>query len=203
VFQPGLPEWLAEPVLFDHMTSGWVSLLAVVGTLLGTLGGATLSYVLERRLTERNEAKAQSTQLRQERLAACSAFAAAVMDLRGAQYDRVHSRLKDVTGTSDRSAVKAEASRLRSVMWSTLYRFRLTSPGVQLTGLAEDAAKEAVNLEDARDRADLSARSVRARERLDEFVTAAAEGLGQNPTSPGVRRTLRSAAVKKADQEAV
>lgn len=110
------------------------------------------------------------------------------MDLRGAQYDRVHSRLKDVTRTSDRSAIKAEASRLRSVMWSALYRFRLTCPGDQLTCLAEDAAKEAVNLEDARDRADLSARSERARTRLDEFITAAAEGIGQIPAELNTRQ---------------
>jgi hypothetical protein len=102
----------------------WASVIAV----LGTLGGATASYLFQGKISERNESKARDERLRQERLAAYSSFAGAMMDLRGIQYDRGRSRMTVEAQQLDRSSIRAESSRLRSVAWTAFYRFKLTSP---------------------------------------------------------------------------
>jgi hypothetical protein len=82
--------------------------LASVIAVLGTLGGATASFLFQRNISERNESKARDERLRQERLAAYSSFAAAVMDLRGIQYDRGYSRMSAKDDQIDRSSIRLE-----------------------------------------------------------------------------------------------
>lgn len=158
--------------------------LASVIAVLGTLGGATASYLFQGKISERNELKARHERLRQERLAACSSFAGAVMDLRGVQYDRGYSRITTGGQQLDRSSIRAESSRLRSVAWTAFYRFKLTSPEDQLTNLAEQAVEEAFDVADASDKADLKKRSEQARARIDEFISAAANHLHDQSASP-------------------
>lgn len=165
------------------MTGAWASLIAVGGTLVGVLGGAALSYLFQRKTDERAVATSRDNQLRQERLAAYSMFAGAVMDFRGVQYSRRHSRLFDPAGKVDRSGIRSESSQLRSAAWSAFYRFKLTSPSEQLTALALQAITEAGEIADADDRADLSRRSEQARKYIDRFITAAADFI--QPTESG------------------
>jgi hypothetical protein len=87
-------------LIFDGMVVVWASVIAV----LGTLGGATASYLFQGKISERNESKARDERLRQERLAAYSSFAGAVMDLRGIQYDRGYSRMTVEDHQLDRSS---------------------------------------------------------------------------------------------------
>lgn len=156
---------------------GMTVVLASVIAVLGTLGGATASYLFQGKISERNESKARDERLRQERLAAYSSFAGAVMDLRGIQYDRGYSRMIVEDHQLDRSSIRAESSRLRSVAWTAFYRFKLTSPDQQLTNLATRAVEEAFDVVDASDKVDLKKRSERARARIDEFISAAASQL--------------------------
>ena len=144
---------LGSTVTFDGMTVVLASVIAV----LGTLGGATASYLFQGKISERNESKARDERLRQERLGAYSSFAGAVMDLRGIQYDRGYSRIED--HQLDRSSIRAESSRLRSVAWTAFYRFKLTSPDQQLTNFAARAVEEAFDVVDASDKVDLKKRS--------------------------------------------
>jgi hypothetical protein len=160
-------------LIFDGMAVVWASVIAV----LGTLGGATASYLFQGKISERNESKARDERLRQELLAAYSSLAGAVMDLRGIQYDRGSSRMIEEDQQLDRSSIRAESSRLRSVAWTAFYRFRLTSPDQQLTKLATRAVEEALDVADADDKVDLKKRSERARARIDDFVRAAATQL--------------------------
>jgi hypothetical protein len=153
-----------------RMAAVWTSVIAV----LGTLGGATASYLFQGKISERNESKARDERLRQERLAACSSFAAAVMDLRGIRYDSGYSRLTAQDGQLDQSSIRAESTRLRSIAWTAFYRFKLTAPDQQLTDLATQAVEEALDVADASDKVDLKTRSERARARIDEFISAAA-----------------------------
>ena len=95
--------------------------LAGVIAVLGTLGGATASYLFQGKISERNESKARDEQLRQERLAVYSSFAGAVMELRGIQHDRGYSRMTVAGQQLDRSSIRAESSRLRSVAWTAFY----------------------------------------------------------------------------------
>ncbi len=151
----------------------WASVIAV----LGTLGGATASYLFQGKISERNESKARDERLRQERLAAYSSFAAAVMDLRGIRYDSGYSRVTAEDDKFDHSSIRAESTRLRSVAWTAFYRFKLTSPDQQLTDLATRAVEEALDVADGSDKVDLRTRSERARARIDDFISAAAAHL--------------------------
>src|SRR5215510_14984299 len=98
----------------------WVALMSVVMSavlatiiaVLGTLAGSTTGYIFQRRISERSEITAREERLRQDRLDAYSAFAAAVMDLRRVQYDRWHRR-DDHPEHHDDEAVSAESYRLR------------------------------------------------------------------------------------------
>ena len=166
------------------MTVVWASVIAV----LGTLGGVIFSYKLQEGSTKRAELHARSERLRQERLAAYSTFAGAVMDLRGAQYERAYSRMPEDGHVSDRPRVIAESSRLRSVAWTAFYRFKLTSPDRQLTDLAAQAVQAALDVADANDREDLKDRSERARSRIERFTSTAAAQRHTSGLEPRPRR---------------
>ena len=120
---------LGSTVTFDGMTVVLASVIAV----LGTLGGATASYLFQGKISERNESKARDERL-QSGWEPTALLPGAVMDLRGIQYDRGYSRIED--HQLDRSSIRAESSRLRSVAWTAFYRFKLTSPDQQLTNFA-------------------------------------------------------------------
>ena len=117
--------------------------LASVIAVLGTLGGATATYLFQGKISERAESKARDERLRQERLAAYSSLAGAVMDLRGIQYDRGSSHMIQDDRHSIGRVPRAESSRLRSVAWTAFYRFKLTSPDQRLADLARRAVEEA------------------------------------------------------------
>jgi hypothetical protein len=151
--------------------------LASLIAVLGTLGGATASYLFQGKISERNESKARDERLRQERLTAYSSLAAAVMDLRGIRYESSYARMTSEDGQFDQSSIRAESTRLRSVAWTAFYRFKLTSPDQLLADLARGAVEEALNVADASNQVDLKTRSERARARIDDFVSAAATHL--------------------------
>jgi hypothetical protein len=149
------------------------AVLASVIAVLGTLAGATVSYVFQRRISDRNEAIARDERLRQERLVACSAFAGAVMDLRRAQYERWYRRQEHPL-QRDPDDARTEYYRLRSIAWSAYYRFRLTTANNELTKLGWPAVEETAHVANATDEADLRERGERAPELLEEFVAVAA-----------------------------
>ena len=149
--------------------------LASVIAVVGTLAGTSIGYIFQRRITRRTEAAARDDRLRQERLAACSAFAGAVTDLRRVQYDRwhrLHGRLQHLQNEGGEDP-RYESYRMRSVAWSAFYRFRLTNADHELSALGWSAADEAAHVARAEDEADLRERGERARDLLEEFVTKA------------------------------
>src|SRR5262245_51284043 len=79
----------------------WTSVVAVAGTLLG----AVVTYPFQR-------LAAKQQRLRDERIAAYTAFAAAVEDFRHGQAERFFSRQKDPDGEAFRLAYH-EGHRLR------------------------------------------------------------------------------------------
>jgi hypothetical protein len=183
-----MPETVLCRLSFDPMAAVWTSVIAVLGTLCGV--GAT--YVFQGRLARNTESAARDERLRQERLVACSGFAGAVMDLRGVQYSRTYSRLNDASGRTDRSAIRAESSQLRSVAWTAFYRFRLTAPSEHLERLALQALQASLDLTDASDKAELRRRSEQARAGIDEFITAAADYVRSIALESQVRPELRA-----------
>lgn len=155
-----------------------MAVLSSVIAVLGTLAGATATYVFQRRISDRHEAIAREERLRQERLAACSGFAGAVMDLRRMQYDVWH-RHHEHPQQADLREVRDEAYRLRSTAWSSYYRFRLTATDSHLSTLGWSAVEQTAQVAQAADEADLRLRGERARKLLEEFVATAARQFRQ------------------------
>jgi hypothetical protein len=76
------------------MDAAWASLIAVGGTLLGSL----TTHLFQRLNNDRAERLALQRRLREERLASYSAFIAALVEYRRTQYDRVNRRIEDAEG---------------------------------------------------------------------------------------------------------
>jgi len=97
----------------------YASLIAVFGTLLGSLS----TYLFQARSAARAEASARAERLRQDRLAACSEFAAAITKLKAAV---VGAWLRREDPDQHRAA-RAEADRLGSLAESARFRLLLVS----------------------------------------------------------------------------
>ncbi|HZM77812.1 MAG TPA: hypothetical protein VFC19_19005 [Candidatus Limnocylindrales bacterium] len=73
------------------MDAVFASLIAVVGTLLGS----AITFLFQQRTAERNESFARSQRLRSERLAIYSAFAAVLTEHRNALVKVWHLQQRD------------------------------------------------------------------------------------------------------------
>jgi hypothetical protein len=166
------------------------AVLASVIAVLGTLAGATVGYIFQRRGSQLDQVSAREERLRQEQLTACSAFAAAVMELRRAQYDRWYRR-REPPDQLDSGHARDESYRLRSAAWSAFYRFRLTTRDTDLTSLGWTAVEEAAHISTAAIEAELRANGERARDLLDQFVAAAAAQFTDGPRHCGAPRVSR------------
>lgn len=101
------------------MSAVYASLIAVFGTLLGSLS----TYQFQARSAARAEASARGERLRQDRLAACSEFAAAVTQLKAGVVAAWLRR----TDPDEHRAARAEADRLGSLAEAARFRLLLVS----------------------------------------------------------------------------
>ncbi|MEU1815026.1 hypothetical protein ABZ543_07495 [Streptomyces roseifaciens] len=88
------------------MDAIWTSVVAVMGTLLGSV----VTHTFQRIASRRSELFTRSEALRQERMATYSAFAAAVEGYRHGQADR------DVKDARARRAIEAFVSRASALV---------------------------------------------------------------------------------------
>lgn len=168
--------------------------------MLGTLGGVTASYLFQRKIAAHSESTARDERLRQERLATCSAFAGALMELRRVQMDRWHRSLSDRAYRTDPREARAESYRMLASAWSAFYRFRLTTSDAHLNTLAAQALEAAAQLSDAADDADLRQQAEQAGTRIDAFVTAAAHYLEAGDVGATAPPYLKNPAVEAAEK---
>lgn len=150
------------------MEAIWTSVVAVAGTLLGSV----ITYVFQRAASARAEGFARSEALRQERIAAFGAFAAAAEDYRHGQAARWYRGQEDPDGPGF-VVVRDEAHRLRTLARQALYRVRLLTDDEGVARAAEHAYRTTWDLSNARDQADWEARDAEARDAIEAFVTAA------------------------------
>ena len=108
----------------------WTSVVAVAGTLLGAV--ATYPF-------QRLAAKQQT--LRDERIAAYTAFASAVEDFRWGQAERYFSKQRNPGGAEYRLAYQ-EGHRLRTTAWQAFYRLKLVTNDASLVAQAETALEQ-------------------------------------------------------------
>lgn len=150
------------------MEAIWTSVVAVAGTLLGSV----ITHVFQRSASRRGELFTRSESLRQERTATYSAFAAAVEDYRHGQADRWYRKLEDGDGEAFRAA-RDEAHRLRTVARQALYRVKLLTEDGEVTLAAERAYRSTWDLSNAADQAERDTGDTEARHAIEAFVSQA------------------------------
>lgn len=100
------------------MSAVLVSLIAVAGTLLGSLS----TYLFQRRTAIHAERVAREERLRQDRLAACGSFAAAITEVKRAvitawfRKEEPDDEWRAAMTEADRMGAAAEAAHLRLLL---------------------------------------------------------------------------------------
>ncbi|MBT1098361.1 hypothetical protein [Streptomyces sp. Tu102] len=142
--------------------------IAVAGTLLG----AVVTHVFQRRAVRAADEAARERDLRFQRIDAYSAYAAAVIAAANAQIKRWHYRDRAV---EELESAREDSYRRRNGARQALYRVQLLTSQEDLTGLAEDAFDAARAIHHAAIVAEVDARSAQCRAAVGRFVRAAAE----------------------------
>ncbi|GAA3080634.1 hypothetical protein GCM10020000_78110 [Streptomyces olivoverticillatus] len=147
----------------------WTSVVAVAGTLLGSV----ITHTFQRLASRRGELFTRSEALRQERIAAYSTFAAAVEDYRHGQANRWYRKQGDPDGEAFITA-RDEAHRLRTVARQALYKVKLLTDDREVTLAAELAYQCTRDVSIAQDQRDRDSRDTQARQAIEAFVSRAA-----------------------------
>ncbi|MEV6807333.1 protein kilB [Streptomyces sp. NPDC051132] len=113
----------------------WASLIAVMGTLLGSMA----TYLVQQRGAERST-------LRRDRLAAVTALTVALADHRRAMWVREDSRLSGADAAAYEAA-RAESHATRSALTAPLTTLAILAP--RLADVAQDAAAATYRLRGA------------------------------------------------------
>ncbi|MEV8535381.1 hypothetical protein [Streptomyces sp. NPDC051211] len=145
------------------------SAVAVVGTLIGSWS----TYLFQRRTVERTEAANREERLRQERLAAYSAYAGAVTDLKRALIT-LWFRRRRTPGDEELAAAQLESDRLGAVAESAAFRLRLVADEPVLRPLMEAISAELGEIVHAEDRQAVIAIEARFEQAVTAFIDAAA-----------------------------
>ena len=150
------------------MEAIWTSVVAVGGTLLGSV----VTHAFQRLASRRNELFTRSEALRQERIATYSAFAAAVEDYRHGQAGRWYRKREDPNGEAF-IAARNEAHRLRTVARQALYRVKLLTDDREVILAAEQAYHCTREVSVAQDQAEHDRRDTQAKQAIEAFVSRA------------------------------
>lgn len=151
------------------MNPVFTSLVAVVGTL----AGATLTFLFQRHLVRQSERFARGQQLWQEKAAAYTTLIASLTDFRRSQNDRWHVE-RDDPASVDFVRAREESYQRRADATAAVCRVRLVCGDPALGQLAQEALDAAVDVHPARSERDRAERGRAARLALEEFLTTAA-----------------------------
>jgi hypothetical protein len=157
----------------SSMATSYPAIIAVVGTLLGSI----TTHLLGRRTAAEQAATARRERLRQEQLASCSAFAGALTELKRAVIT-LWFRRQETSMSEETRAAWVEADRLGAAAEAARFRVLLVVDDPALAELAEAAHGSVGALGEAGGRDDL-------RTAEDAFAAAVAAFVG------GAARSLR------------
>jgi hypothetical protein len=147
-------------------------LLTSVIAVAGTLAGSSLTYLFGRLTARRTERVARDERLRQERIAAYSAFAGAMTELRQAVISRWLAEQRDPEGP-DRRAAWTESDKRGAAADHAHLKVQLLTEDAELLQLA-DAAFEPINaLGKAAEYSELSVHEDRSQTILTAFIQTA------------------------------
>ncbi|MFI9381501.1 hypothetical protein [Kutzneria sp. NPDC052558] len=154
------------------MTTWLASVIAVAGTLLGSIS----TYVFQRAGAARAERFTRDQRLREERIAAYSAYAAAITDLRRGVITLWFTRRRHADGADPEVwSARAEADRLGAAAAHARFRVRLLAGDDALVALAIAAAEPIGDIAAAADRTELTGHEERSEQALGAFITAAGD----------------------------
>ncbi|MFI1333314.1 hypothetical protein ACH4U7_25070 [Streptomyces sp. NPDC020845] len=144
------------------------SFIAVLGTVLGS--GVT--YVFQRRTTERGEHFARAEKLRQERIDAYCAYAGALLNYRRVLIHRwfvTHENRPD----EDTPELREHVYEMRYAAQEAMFRAQMVSDDPALVELAERLMSYVTELHKAEDPAQLDDIRERTRQGVRDFIAAA------------------------------
>ncbi|XXZ49603.1 protein kilB [Streptomyces cavourensis] len=145
----------------------WGSVIAVLGTLLGSV----TAYLLQQRTARTDRAEARGHEERRDRIAAVTALVVALADHRRAMWVREDLRLSGATD-ADYQTARTASHNTRSALTAPLTTLAILAPG--LAGVAQDAAGATYALRNAENRELLDFYRRTAIEAADDLVRAAA-----------------------------
>ncbi|MER7790037.1 hypothetical protein [Streptomyces sp. NPDC097640] len=144
------------------------SFIAVLGTVLGS--GVT--YVFQRRNTDRSEHFARAERLRQERIDAYCAYAGALLNYRRMLVQRwfvQHENRPD----EDTPELREHVYELRYAAQEAMFRVQMLSDDPALVELSERILEHVTELHRAEDRDRLNHIRERSRQGIRDFIAAA------------------------------
>ena len=148
------------------------SMVSAIVAVIGTLLGATATYVFQRIDADRKDRVLRIERFRQERLAVYAEFAGAVTDLRRAAYDRWH-RYQEESNSPAFAAARDEYYRLYAVARNVQLKLRLLTDDTDLVRVAHEAVERATEIKDADTEPERQHRGEQAKQALDDFISAA------------------------------
>ncbi|MEU2572706.1 protein kilB [Streptomyces anulatus] len=145
----------------------WGSVIAVLGTLLGSV----TAYMLQQRTARTDRADVRRHEERRDRIAAVTALTVALADHRRSMWVREDLRL---SGASDAEyqAARAASHNTRSALTAPLTTLAILAP--DLAGVAQEAAGATYALRNTENRELLDSYRRAAIEAADDLVRAAA-----------------------------
>ncbi|MFE3901342.1 protein kilB [Streptomyces sp. NPDC059153] len=145
----------------------WTSLIAVVGTLLGSV----TAYLLQQRTARTDRAESRAYEARRDRVAAVTALTVALADHRRTMWAREDLRLTGAPDTEYREA-RAASHATRSALTAPLTTLVILAP--VLADAAHGAAAASYALRNAPDAEALNVLRLAAIEAADHLVRVAA-----------------------------
>jgi hypothetical protein len=144
------------------------SLIAV----FAALAGSTLTFIFQWRTARHAEQFTREQELRHERIAAYSAFAAALTEFRRSENDRWHLE-QDAPGSPEFVLARDESYQLRASATAELCRVHLVCGSLDLSQLAQAAFDATTEVHLAQDEQDRAGRGEKARLALEHFLATA------------------------------
>jgi hypothetical protein len=148
------------------------AVLASVIAVLGTVLGSGVTYVFQRRTTDRSEHFARAENLRHERIDAYCAYAGALLNYRRVLVQRwfvVHENRPD----EDTPELREHIYELRYTAQEAMFRAQMLSDDPALVELSERIMEYVTELHRAEDRDRLNEIRERSRQGVRDFIAAA------------------------------
>lgn len=156
-----------------EMEAAATAMIAVIGTLLG----AVLSYLFQRRASDHQFLLNTEAARRQERLDAYAAYGGAAVRFRLAALDVWHRADENASDEVQRRA-KAKFYRLRAELVDAEIRVRLVSADARLDPLMSEVVHTASQIPKAKSAAERTTRSDAWKAAIERFLAEASSELG-------------------------